>query len=204
MSTLLHLTAIVPAAGHSSRMGTANKLLLPLGDKTILEHVAAAICAAPVEDVVVVTGHQHEQVKAALAGYPVRFAHNARHADGMASSLACGVLAASSATDGFLICLGDMPFLSSRTITRLRDTFANTPRPAILIATADGRRGHPVLFDSAYRNALLHLRGDVGARAVIQAHAEAVVEVETGNEALFQDVDTQEAYDQIRRGTEHG
>lgn len=194
-----HVTAIVLAAGTSRRMGAANKLLLPLGDRPLVVHAVEAVRAAPVEDVVVVTGHERAAVEAALAHLPVCFVHNADYASGMASSLRRGVEAAPSETDGIMIGLGDMPLVRPETVAQVRARFAEAPRPAIVVPVRDGRRGHPVLFDAAFRDELQQLRGDGGARPVIQAHPGAVVEVPVEDPGIFRDIDTRAAYDALTR-----
>lgn len=190
----MHLTAIVLAAGASQRMGADNKLLLPLDGRPLVAHVVAAVGAA-IEDVVVVTGHDREAVEAALADRPVRFAHNAAHAQGMASSLVCGVEAAAPGTNGLLVCPGDLPLVRPSTMRALRLAFAEAGHPVIAVPVCQERRGHPVLFDAAFRNELLQLTGDGGARPVLDAFPQAVVEVAVRDRGIFYDVDTREAYD---------
>lgn len=194
----MYLTAIILAAGRSARMGSPNKLLLPLGRRTILEGVVSKVCAAPVQDVIVVTGHEDRQIRDVLAGYEVRVAYNPEYASGMASSIRRGVLAARPETDAFLVCLGDMPFILPETIAYLVQSFEQQRHPAVVVPVVDERRGHPVLFDAAFRADLLQLRDDVGAQSVLAAHPEAAVFVEVGDEGILQDIDTQEIYDEAR------
>lgn len=200
----MNVTAIVLAAGRSRRMEAANKLLLPLESRPLVTHVVAAACAAPVAEVVVVTGHDAVALRAALAGYPVRFAHNDRFAEGMGTSIACGVREAGTTPDGFLICPGDLPLLGTPVFTAVCRAFAAQDHAAIVVATAGGRRGHPVLFHAAYRDALLKLNGDAGARRIVAAHPEAVLEIEVEARGIFEDVDTRAAYDRLHAGGSGG
>ncbi len=194
-----HVTAVVLAAGTSSRMGAANKLLLPLGGTLIVAHVVEIVRAAPVADVVVVTGHEQAAVEAALARRPVRLVHNADYDSGMASSIRRGVEAAAPETDGIMIVLGDMPLVRVQTVQRLCERFAAASRPAIVAPVRGGRRGHPVLFDAAFRDELRRLRGDEGARPVVRAHAATPTVAAVDDPGIFRDVDTRAAYDALRR-----
>lgn len=180
---------IVLAAGQSTRMGSRNKLLLRLGDRNILEHSVAAAVEARVGDVFVVTGrHNYGSV---LASYAVQVVPNPDYEEGMASSIRAGVKAAGPDASAFGILLADMPFIRPATITRLAKHLGSG---AIVVPRVDGNPGHPVLFAERYRTDLLTLRGDVGARSVLQAHEENVVYVDTDDPGILQDIDTEEAY----------
>ncbi len=190
-----HVSAVVLAAGLSRRMGAANKLLLPLAGGTILERAVRTVLSAPVAEVVVVTGHEEDAVCAVLSRLPVRVARNADYASGMASSIRCGVEAASEEAAGYLIGLGDMPLLGAATPVLLCARFAEAASPeAICVPVYRGRRGHPVLFGRAHRDALLQLGGDGGARSVLKRHQKAVIEVAVEDPGVVRDVDTPAAY----------
>lgn len=214
MSPPPSLTGLVLAAGTSSRMGAANKLLLTLDGAPLVVHAVRSLRAGGVRDVVVVTGHERDRVEQAVAehlaeadekrvephdgsGGGVRCVHNPRFASGMASSLVVGVEAALGA-DGWLIHLGDVPRVAAATVRRLRARFAEATRPVILLPTHGGRRGHPVVFDAAFGDALTRLTGDAGARPVVQAHPDAVVEVPVDDPGIHRDVDTPDRYDAMR------
>ncbi|MCG8421946.1 MAG: NTP transferase domain-containing protein, partial [Proteobacteria bacterium] len=98
--------AIVLAAGRSSRMGAENKLLLPVSGEPMVRHPVDAAFGAGLSPVVVVTGHEVEAVRAALAGKPVRFAHNPDFATGLSSSLGRGIAAMDDDVDAAIVLLG--------------------------------------------------------------------------------------------------
>ncbi len=192
------LTAIVLAAGRSRRMGEANKLLLPFRGAPIVRRAVRVATAAPVRNVVVVTGHERARVEEVLAGAKARLIHNPDYPSGMASSLRTGVAAAPDDASGFMILLGDMPLIGVDTLALLARRFGNLPPRAILIATTEEQRGHPVVFDAAYRDDLLRLDGDVGARAIIEANRAHVIEVDVDDPGILRDVDTHAAYRALR------
>ena len=191
MTRFADLSGIVLAAGSSSRMEGANKLLLPWQDQCVLQVVVELICEVGLGEVIVVTGHQQAAIEEALTHYPVRLVHNPDFAEGMAASIRVGV-AAAVGEQGYLFALGDMPQIAGTTMLKVAETLKS--REAIVVPVRDGRRGHPVAIGSAHRDALLALTGDRGARAVLAKNAANVVEVSVEDKGIFVDVDTRESY----------
>lgn len=190
------IAALVLAAGRSTRMEGANKLLLPFRGATVIAHTVAAVQAA-VDDVLVVTGHEDRQIRDALRDYAVRVVYNPQYRDGIATSIRRGLLAIRPEVEGLLICLGNMPLVAPDTLRHLCRTFAEAQAPAIVIATVEGRRGHPLLFQKAFHDELMALEGDVGGQAVATAHPGAVVEVPVKDRGILQDVDTAATYERL-------
>lgn len=183
--------ALVLAAGKSSRMGGPNKLLALLDGKPVVRHVVEAALAADLAEIAVVYGHMHDRVQGTLADLPVMSAYNPDFADGMASSIRTGMNALSPELDGVLILLGDMPRVTADDIVALKRTMAETGK-GIVIATANGKRGNPVLWDRRYFPDLKELNGDIGGRNLVSQHPEQVAEVEIGAAARL-DLDTRQA-----------
>jgi len=194
------VAAIVLAAGRSTRMGGPNKLLAEFDGKPLVRIVAEQALASKATDVVVVTGHQADDVRKALQGLNVRFAHNPDYAEGLAGSVKAGIAAVPDSADGALVCLGDMPLISSELINRLIDTFAPDNGNLIVVPVSDGRRGNPVLWSRRFFAELMTLDGDIGARHLIAKHAEAVSEVPVEGDSAFLDIDTPQGLEAARRG----
>ncbi|MGE0256509.1 MAG: NTP transferase domain-containing protein [Alphaproteobacteria bacterium] len=184
------IAALVLAAGQSRRMGTANKLLLPVAGKAMVAHAADAALAAGADPVVVVTGHEAEQIRMALAGRPVAFTHNPDYAGGMSTSLRAGLAALPASVDAALVLLGDMPRVGADTIARLAAAFDPDAGRAICVPVRGGRRGNPVLWARRHFAEMGQLSGDAGARRLIDLHADAVIEVPMADDAVLVDVDT--------------
>ncbi|MDX1484576.1 MAG: nucleotidyltransferase family protein [Alphaproteobacteria bacterium] len=187
------IAALVLAAGRSTRAGDTNKLLAPIGGVAMVARTVARIKGSKAAPVIVVTGHQAEEVRAALEGAGVTFAHNPDYAQGMASSIGAGIAALPEDVEGVLICLGDMPAIEAGEIDRLIAAFDATGRGAICAPVAGGRRGNPVLFARRFFPELRALRGDSGAKAVIAAHEDAVAEVPMAGAGTLVDLDTVDA-----------
>src|SRR5438552_6375259 len=194
-----NVTAIILAAGRSTRMGGPNKLLAELDGKKLVRIATEQALASKASDVVVVTGHQAELVEQALEGLKVRFVRNPDFAGGLASSVKAGIAAVPENADGAVICLGDMPLIDAHLIDRLIETFAPDRGNLIAVPVADGRRGNPVLWSRRFFKELMTLDGDIGARHLIAKHAEAVAEVPVEGDGAFLDIDTPQALEAARR-----
>jgi molybdenum cofactor cytidylyltransferase len=195
-----NVTAIVLAAGRSTRMGGPNKLLAELGGKKLVRIVTEQALASKASEVIVVTGHQAELVENSLQGLKVKFVRNPDFAGGLASSVKSGIAAVPAGADGAVICLGDMPLIDAKLIDRLIETFAPDRGNLIAVPVSDGRRGNPVLWSRRFFRELMTLDGDVGARHLIAKHAEAVAEVLVEGSGAFLDIDTPQALEAAQRG----
>jgi molybdenum cofactor cytidylyltransferase len=191
---------VVLAAGRATRMG-ANKLLAELGGEPILRHVVRAALASPARPVVVVTGNQAAEVEAALAGLEVTFVHNPAFAEGMSTSLRAGIAAlAAREVDGALVCLGDMPRVTAGHLAAVMAAFDPARGAAIVVPTCARKRGNPVLWGRRFFAEMAALGGDVGARALLERHADQVATVALEDPAILLDVDTPEALAALRGG----
>ena len=185
------LAAIVLAAGRSSRMGGPNKLALTLGGKALVLHGVDAALEAGLSPVVVVTGHGADQVRQALAGRPVEVVHNPQFARGLSSSLRTGIEALDQGVDGAFVLLGDMPRVSGEHLRRLAAGFAPAESRAIVIPTAGGRWGNPILWARQFFPAMAELAGDRGARLLAVANPAWIVEIQMPDDGVLLDLDTQ-------------
>ncbi len=203
------IAALILAAGSSSRMGRGrHKLLLPLGDHPVLAHTIEATLASQARPIVVVLGHQVEQVRAQISAYldhPDVFSiENTDYLQGMSTSLRAGIQAlidrenkaAAHSLTGVLIVLGDQPLMTARILDTLIASKRATGK-RILIPFYNGERGNPVLFDASLFPELLEISGDGGARSVIERHRSDVARIELGASMASYDVDTWDAYQEV-------
>jgi molybdenum cofactor cytidylyltransferase len=195
-----HIAAIVLAAGRSTRMGAANKLLADIAGKPMVVHVVEAALASGARPVLVVIGHEASEVRAALAGLDVTFVVNPDYAAGLSSSLEAGIGAVPASADGALVLLGDMPRITAEHLDRLIAIFGEENGRCIVVPTHQGRRGNPVLWPSVFFAEMLQLEGDAGAKRLMATHAGDVREVDLGSDAIFADVDTPQELAQVRGG----
>ena len=168
------IAAIVLAAGFARRMGR-QKLLLNLQGKAVVRWAVERLLPH-VEDVVVVTGQDDVPVREALAGLAVRYAVNANPQSGQGSSIAVGVGALKPWTRAVLIALGDQPRIPDGVVPRVLEAFARSGK-VIVVPVYRGAQGTPALFAAEVFPELRGLTGDAGARSIVQARPERLVEV---------------------------
>ena len=187
------VAAIVLAAGRSTRMGGPNKLLETISGKPLVRIAAEQALSSRASPVVVVSGHERARVEAALAGLDVRLAHNPDYPQGLSTSVKTGLAALPPESEAAIVCLGDMPQVTSALIDRLIAAFDPERNALVVLPTFSGKRGNPVLWSRRFFPELMALEGDVGARNLIGAYPEVVTEVPVENAAAMVDIDTPDA-----------
>ncbi len=195
--TTPEIAVLVLAAGRSTRNGRQQASRAAGGQARGAPCVETAL-AAQVGPVSVVLGHEAEAVKEALAGLDVNFIDNPAYAQGMSTSLRAGIAALPASVRGALVMLGDMPRVPAASLARLAEAFAAEPEALAVVPVAGGRRANPVLIARGLFGAVASLQGDVGARSLLDAAGDQVVEVGIEEEGLLVDVDTPEALAKAR------
>jgi len=194
------VSAIVAAAGLSSRMGPVNKMLLPYGASTVAAHTVCRVLDAGLREVIVVAGHEAEKVEQALEGLSVRIVVNEQYEKGLSSSLRAGVAAAGGT--GYMLCLADMVRIESSEYRHLAEAFdrqvEQDPR-TICLPRYRGERGNPVIFSAFYRNELLEQAGGEGFRSVVQRHRQHILWVEMEGPHVLEDLDSPGDYERLRQ-----
>ncbi len=178
------IAGILLAAGSARRFGS-QKLLARLPDGRCVVEASAENLRAAVDRVIAVTRNDRELIQV-LERCGCEVVINEQANDGMGSSIAAGVTASRDAA-GWLIALGDMPFLFTATISGIVATLKL--HGGIVVPTHQGQRGHPVAFSSAFAGALEILRGDTGARGLLASHPEAVALLPVEDHGVLADVD---------------
>ncbi len=193
--------ALVLAGGAGRRARPWDKLLTcDRSGRTMIARTLGAAGASGADPVLLVLGHDAARIRGACPGTASLYA--ADHAEGLAASLRCGVARAErDGWDAALVCLGDMPLVLPATLGRLIAAWGEArPRPDAVLPVANGRRGNPVLWDRRMFRPLLGLRGDVGARGVLDRPRTAVLAVETDDEGVLEDFDTPARLASFRAG----
>lgn len=189
------IAAIVLAAGTARRFG-ADKLLhpltlhgqtLPLAAHSLLPWIATfGQVTVVVRPAAKIFCTRIEAALAAIQPGAIHWVECAHAATGMAASLAAGIRANPDAA-GWLVGLADMPALPGAAIAGVRD--ALIAGAALAAPAGSGRRGHPVGFAARYRDELLALRGDTGARHLLERDAADIVTINTSDRGIFTDID---------------
>lgn len=192
--------AIVLAAGLSSRMGEENKLLLPFQGRAILQHTVDALLDAPIDRVIVVTGHEQEKIRSLLVDHKVHFIHNENYQKGQLTSIQKGLSQLSKTCTAFLICLSDMPLLTGLDYNALFDTYKKSDISKPVVVPHNGERaGNPKLFHINYKEEILSLDTSKhqGAKGILKKNKENVLYYPTNHSGFFLDIDTPSAYQEL-------
>lgn len=180
------IAGILLAAGAGTRFG-GRKLLYPLVGGTSVGVAALRNLHSALPRVVTVVRPGDDELRQLLVRERVPIIECAKADRGMGHSLAAGVAAEPDA-DGWVIALGDMPHVRPGTIRAVAQALEQGAE--LVVPVFAGQRGHPVGFGRRFRDHLLSLSGDAGARAVLTTYASAVHQLEVDDPGVVQDVDT--------------
>ena len=194
------ISAVILSAGESSRMGRP-KALLPIAGETFIEKIVGALKKASVQRVIVILGHNADEMKRRIEHLPVEILHNPDYKLGQLSSLQVALrrLEKEADCDGVLVHLVDHPYLDAKLVETLMERFLTSGK-LIVLPRYKGKHGHPVIFSRRLFKELLSAPMDQGAKAVVNAHRGDTLEIDTENEGITLDIDTPELYRQHVKG----
>jgi molybdenum cofactor cytidylyltransferase len=189
---MTRITAVVLAAGASTRMGR-QKLLLPLGGEPLVRRTVRQVSEAGFDDLLVVVGCDHDKILSALDGLPCRHVINAEYETGMGSSFrsAVGELANSEAA---MFALADQPLVTAHEYRQVLDAHQHGS-PGIVSVRYGEVTAPPHLFDREFFPELGQLQH--GARPVLDRHRDRMLVLRFPPELLL-DVDTPDDYERAR------
>lgn len=183
---------MILAAGESKRMGKP-KLLLPFGEKTIIERVIDSVIQSKLDDVLVVLGAHREKIEKKIKDFSIKIVVNPNFKNDMLSSVQCGFRALPEDVEASLVILGDQPEISIALINKIVEAYKKSKK-GIVLPVYRKNRGHPVLIDMKYQGEIEDLNPDLGLRNLVYKHAEDILEVEVKTPSILQDIDTIEDY----------
>lgn len=182
------VSAIVLAAGSSTRMGTP-KPLVRVGGQAMLQRVLSTLHESQVDEIIVVLGHCAQLIRDSVSFGRAKPILNESYRQGMASSIQVGLSNVSSAAQAALIVLADQPFLKPLTISVLIDAY-RLHNAEIVVPVHKGFRGNPVLLSRAVFAEVFALTGDVGFRAIFATHPVGTLKVPVDDAGILTDLDT--------------
>lgn len=184
------ISSIVLAAGMSNRMGQP-KALLDWGGEPLINYEVRQLREGGCDEVVVVLGHQADQIQREMRRAQCRVMFNALHYAGRAGSLRIGAKAVSRDADAIVVVSVDQPRPAS-VIRALLD--AHRPEAAATVPAYEGRRGHPVVVSGRLRDELMQATDETGGlRGVLERH-EANIAVVPCDDVVELDLNTPEDY----------
>jgi molybdenum cofactor cytidylyltransferase len=184
--------SIILAAGESKRMGSP-KMLLPFGGKTIIESIIDKVMNSDSKDIIVVLGAEKEAIANKIKNMPVRYCYNEKFKEGMLSSVKCGFNNLPFGFRAALIFPGDQPMISSEAINSVINAYLHSKK-GLVIPVYKNKRGHPLLIDSCYIDEIKNISPSIGLHSLAEKFADDVLEVETDDPGILDDIDTYEEY----------
>lgn len=195
--------ALIPAAGRSRRMGRP-KLALPLGDRTVLEHVLAALRQAEVEPVLVVLGPQSSSLGPAAASAGAQILVLAEETAEMRATVEQGLRwleerFAPAAEEDWLLVPADHPALDPEVVRQLIRARAAHPDRSLVVPVFQGERGHPVLIAWKHVAGIRALPPGRGLDAYLRAHPAETLHLPVASPEILCDLDTPADYERLRQ-----
>lgn len=192
-SLFLMISAVVLAAGLSSRMGQLKQVML-WNSKPIVRHIVDTLIASGIDDVVVVTGYAREKVEETLKGCKVRSVFNPDYANGeMMRSFQVGLITAYQDSSGALFVLGDQPQMQEATV-RAVIAHWQMSQARIVAPSFKRRRGHPIFFARDVWTDILSVSQGISPRDFLQTHADWIDYIQVGTDSILRDVDILDDY----------
>ena len=184
--------AIITAAGRSSRMGSF-KPLLKIGEFTVAEHVIHSYHTAGIKDIVMVTGHNAQELESRLTHLNLLFLRNDDYeSNEMFDSVKIGLDYQKDKCAKILISPIDVPLFTADTVKALLKCNASVGIP-----TYKGKTGHPIILDSEAAEKILRYHGDGGLRGAITNLFLEIEYIETADQGMLYDMNTPFDYKKI-------
>jgi len=191
------------AAGLSRRMGEKNKLLLPWGNKSVIQHILQVVAGVENLEPLVVTCSEKVAAIAAQLGVA---SITPQGESNQSNSLKTGLTSLPREAKGIFFILGDQPFVDIELLINMQRSFCYLQRVGstrdIIVPFYKQQRGNPVLFSTGYLESFHTIAGDQGARDILQSHGKNIFRLKVENPQMLIDIDTPEDYQQALKGLE--
>ena len=186
------ISAILLAAGQSKRMKGENKLTKKIQNIPLIKLSVKNILASSIDELIIVLGYQKEIIETLInKNVKIKFVFNKNFENGMASSIKVGLNHLSKNTEAFFICLGDMPNVDHDIYNKLIQSKNNNE---IIIPTYKGQQGNPILFSKSIKDILMDVKGDVGAKKILDKNRKKIFNFDVNNEAILKNYNTLDSF----------
>jgi molybdenum cofactor cytidylyltransferase len=196
------ISVILLAAGASLRMKGENKLTKEIKGLPLIKHSIKNILGSSIDEIVVVLGYEQEIIKDILEkNKKVRFVFNDNFKNGMSTSIKVGLNHISEKAEAFFISLGDMPNVNQSIYNKLiksRYSYNKKLTPEnkkeIIVPTYKGKQGNPVLFSKFMKEKIMSIKGEFGAKKIIESNNKKVLNVPFSSNGVILDFDTKDDF----------
>ena len=196
------ISSILLAAGTSSRMEGENKLIKEINGMPLIKHSIKNILGSAVDEIIVVLGHDKSLIENLIEkNKKIKIIYNDDYKNGVSSSIKKGLNHISERTEGFFICLGDMPNVNQNIYNKLIKTRYNynkklipERRKEIFIPFFEEKEGNPILFSKFMKEKISNIDGDFGAKKIIKNNENKILYVPIKSNGVILDFDTQKDF----------
>ena len=189
------ISSILLAAGQSKRMNGENKLIKEIQGIPLIKHSVKNILFSSVDELIVVLGYQKEIIEKLIdKNKKIKFVFNKDFESGLASSIKAGLNHLSKNTEAFFICLGDMPMVNHNIYNQL---IKSKDSKKIIVPTYKEQQGNPVLFDNSMKEKVLDIKGDVGAKKILELNKDKILNLEINDQSIARGFDTQDDFNSL-------
>jgi molybdenum cofactor cytidylyltransferase len=190
------ITAIILAAGYSSRMGVF-KPLLDLGGRPVVTRIVETCRQAGIDEVIVVAGYRQELIIPVIEGAGARAVVNERYEEGMFSSVIAGISAMEHGPQAFVVLPADIPLVRAATIRSLVNGFMEG-KNRILVPSFRGSKGHPPLISTELEGTIVEFTGENGLKGALDKLGSETGKVEVPDRNILFDVDNPADYGEMK------
>ena len=196
------ISSILLAAGQSLRMKGENKLTKEINGIPLIKYAVKNILGSAVDELIIVVGHEKEIIEKIIENKKkIRFIYNSNFADGISSSIKIGLENISKKSEAFFISLGDMPDVNQNIYNKLIKTRYNynkklktNLKKEIFIPTFENEKGNPILFSKHMKEKIMQIKGDNGARELIELNKDKTLNVPLKSRGVTLDFDEREDF----------
>ena len=196
----IKISCLVLAAGLSSRMTIGNKLLLKVKSLTIVEKTIENLVNCNIDSFFIILGHQSNLLSKVLKNFKIPLIINDSYKEGLSSSIKKGISLIDNKSNGVMICLADMPKITSNTYNILIEKFKkfyDSSTPLIILPEYNGKTGNPVILSNHFFSELKEISGDVGAKYLIKKNKKYIKKVNIPEKYILEDIDYLEKYKEL-------
>ena len=196
------ISSILLAAGQSLRMKGENKLTKEINGVPLIKYAVKNILGSTVDELIIVVGHEKEIIEKIIEdNKKIKFVYNNNFASGIASSIKIGLENISKKSEAFFICLGDMPNVNQNIYNKLiksrnnyNKKFSTKYKKEIIIPTFEKQYGNPVLFSKFMKKKIMEIKGDNGAKEIIQLNKDKILYIPFTQDGILLDFDTEDNF----------
>jgi len=186
------ISAILLAAGQSKRMLGENKLIKKINGIPLINQTIKNILESSIDELIVVTGYQNKIVENTIKkNNKIKFVFNKDFESGIASSIKKGLINLNKKTEFFFICLGDMPLVNRSDYNKLIEL---KNKKEIIVPNYKGKQGNPILFSMSMKEEIMVIKGDIGAKQILEFNKEKIFYMSTNNSGVVSNFNTKENF----------